>query len=341
MRHLFIINPNSLQGDFFTSFWNRPGKGVLDRIIGTIKACFQEDQENAYTIHLSRYPRDAVGFIRSFKVDCDPSETLRVYAVGGNGILFDCLNGIMGLENTELAIVPYGISNDMVQTFGDNKALLFRNIAAQIASGTIPTDVISCGSSFAINFCVLGMKSTLIKTAIDRYSSLTHHSNRFHSIDVLIYGFLLYLESFKAIFNPALRDQYYTVTVDGEDLSGRYGSINIANGACYGRNKSPAITAIPDDGLLDILFFPSRTLLKAIRLVLPYIFGKYQQFPEEFTWKRGHRIHIHSDTPLLVCLDGEAFYDTSLNVDIVPSGVRIVVPGESRYKKRAEWHEMA
>ncbi|MFP3041566.1 hypothetical protein LQZ19_07050 [Treponema primitia] len=331
MKHLFIINHNSLRRKY-------RGQDYLEKFTEAIKDCFQGKKH--YFIHLSRYPRDAIGFIRSFREGLDPAQTLRVYAVGGNRILFDCLNGIMGLANMELAAVPYGISNDLVRAFGDNNESLFRNIPEQIAAEAIPTDLMSCGSNFALNFCTIGMESAIIKKVMDRYSSISLYSSHFPHIDALIFNFLFAHASLQVGFNPAIRNQCYTITVDGEDLSGYYRSVNIANSPCYGRNKNPVITAVPDDGLLDIVLCPSLKPLRTLALIPPYISGKYQQFPGEFIWRRGRKIHIHSDYPLLVCLDGEAFYDTSLNIEVIPAGVSINAPGKKRYEKRAQWHEM-
>jgi diacylglycerol kinase family enzyme len=49
--------------------------------------------------------------------------------------------------------------------------------------------------------------------------------------------------------------QEYNINIDGEDLSGVYASVNIANGPCYGGDKSAVVTAVPNDGFIDVLMF--------------------------------------------------------------------------------------
>jgi diacylglycerol kinase family enzyme len=51
------------------------------------------------------------------------------------------------------------------------------------------------------------------------------------------------------------------------------------------------------------------------------------------------KIEIQSRDPLLVDLDGEVFFDTSLQVEIIPQAVKIVTPGGIGFLKRADLHE--
>ena len=313
-------------------------RATLNNVLREIQDCFASLDGDEFSIHISYYPRNAIGFIGALAKQFRPGEALRVYAVGGDGILFDCLNGIVGLPNVELAAVPYGTSNDWVRAFGDNKKALFRNIKLQVSSPSILTDIIHCGNNYALNFCTIGIESDTIMKGITMYNSIPGDIRKFKKLDTFIYNLIIYIAGAKAVFNKKVLSQYYTISIDGEDFSGVFGSINIANGPCYGGNKNAAITAMPNDGILDVLFFRCSNSLKAAGLVIPYTKGGFRRFPNNFTLKRIKKIEIHSEEPLLVDLDGEAFFDTSITVRIIPDAVRIVAPGGISYAKMADSH---
>jgi diacylglycerol kinase family enzyme len=329
MIHIFIINPHSF-----------PGEGALGEIMAEIDSCFTEEDAGNYFLHVSRYPRDAMVIIRKYLMTIPETETVRVYAVGGDGILFDCLNGIVGIPNAELASVPYGNANDVIRAFGEDKTDLFRNIRFQAASKTVPMDVIHCGNHYAINFCAFGLESDVIRNSRDIFSAITGKIKQFYGLRRFLYSLFPILNGMKAVFNRKILDQYYTITVDGEDMSGVYGAVNIANSPCYGGNRCAVPTAMPDDGILDAVFFhgglPS---LKAASLIVPYTSGQFRRFPHNFMWKRGRKFEIHSNEPLLIMLDGELFSDTSITVEIIPAGIRFVSPGGFPFYKRMDADE--
>jgi diacylglycerol kinase family enzyme len=316
-----------------------PQKTAEDTILKEIKDCFADLEGEEYSIHFSRYPRNAISLIRKKVKEFQPGETVRVYAVGGDGILFDCLNGIVGLPNIELAAVPYGMANDYIRAFGEDKKALFRDIRLQVTSPAILTDIIHCGNNYALNFCTVGMESDAIMTSMKIYSHFSKKLRKFHNINYFLYVMLFYLGGIIAVFNKKVQKQYYRIDIDGEDFSGNYATINIANGPCYGGNMNPVITAMPDDGFLDALFFRHKSVPRTASLITKFTKGKFRRYPKDFNLKRLRKIEIQSEDPLLVDLDGEVFFDTSLRVEIIPQAVKIVAPGGIGFLKRADFHE--
>ena len=292
-----------------------------------------------YSILISRYPRNAISLIRKKLKEYQQGGKVRVYAVGGDGILYDCLNGIVGLPDVELAAVPYGTANDFIRAFGEGKKNLFRDIKLQAISPAIPMDIIHCGANYALNFCTVGMESDAIMTCLKIYNQFSGELRKFSKLNYIVYVMLFYLGGVKAAFNMKVQKQYYKIDIDGEDFSGNYAAINIANGSCYGGNMNPVITAMPDDGLLDALFFRHKSVLRTASLITKFTKGMFQKYPKDFTLKRLKRIEIQSKDLLLVDLDGEVFFDTSLKVEIIPQAVNIVAPGGIRFLKRADPYE--
>ena len=320
MKHLFVINPRSF-----------PVQAGQDKVIKEIEACFSAPNGAEHAILLSRYTRDAIGLIRKWIKEYQGGETIRVYAVGGDGILFDCLNGIVGLPNTELAAIPYGTANDFIRSFGEGQKEHFRNIKLQTTSQAIPTDIIHCGNNYAINFCTVGLESDAIMSALNLYNGISPHIRKFQRLNKFVYTKLFLLGGAMAVFNKKILNQHYAVTIDGEDLSGVYGTISIANGPCYGVDMNPVITAMPDDGFFDALFFHSSSSFKTASIIPNYLKGKFRNYPDYFIWKRFKRIEIRSKDPLLVDLDGEVFIDTSITVEIIPQAIMFTTPGGLAY----------
>jgi diacylglycerol kinase family enzyme len=320
MNHLFVINPRSF-----------PVQAARERVLREIRGVFAARGEK-YSIHTSRYPRDAIGYIRKKAARSDGA--LRVYAVGGDGIIFDCLNGIVGLDGAELACVPYGNANDFVRSFGEGRKALFQDIALQASSPVIPADIIRCGNNYALNVCTVGIESDTLVNVLSSYERIARRVRRYRGLTAAIYALLFVVFGIKAVFTKRLLNQYYTITIDGKDFSGVYGSINIANGPCYGGNKNPVLSAVPDDGFLDALFFRCRDSFEAARLLQSYVRGEYRRFPRHFTWRRFKKMEIRSLGPLLVDLDGETFFDTNITVEIIPGGIPFAAPGGLVYERR-------
>jgi diacylglycerol kinase family enzyme len=321
--HLFIINPRSFRF-----------AGGTDGIVTEIRTHFQSNAQEEYHIHVSRYPRDAIGVIRKFAAASE-DVIIRVYAVGGNGILFDCLNGITGIANAELATVPYGNTNDFVRSFGEDKLPLFRDIAKQVSAGTIKTDIIYCGSNYAINFCTVGVESASIMYTM-RFTRMFDWAIRFSRRVVPL---MFILGGIAALWNAKVRKQRYSIMLDGERFDGICSTLNIANGPCYGGNKSAATSAMPNDGVLDVLLLKSVSFSQGIKILPRYLRGGYYKYPELFRYKRVRKVEISSETPILVNLDGEVFFDTDLTIGVIPQAVNIVAVGGLEYERRPNARE--
>jgi YegS/Rv2252/BmrU family lipid kinase len=323
-EHLFVINPVSF-----------PQWEDMDKVIGEIRNCFAASGER-HSIHVSRFPRDAIRTIREYLRATSAGTVVRIYAVGGDGILFDCLNGVVGFKNAELAIVPYGNSNDFLRAFGEGKRELFQNIAAQAVSPTIPTDIIFCGNNYALNTCTIGMEAYTVHKAVElnaRYKNLSGRLPRLTGR--FLYNFMFWLGGVISAMSPSITNRRYSVWMDGEEFAGNYATINIANGPCYGGDKCAAIAAVPDDGLLDVMFLKSASRFQIVRVGTRYIYGKYSLFPDYVSYRRAAEIAVRSDRPMVLQLDGELIFDTNIRIKIIPKAVRIVAVNGSPYERRA------
>jgi diacylglycerol kinase family enzyme len=280
--------------------------------------------EEVYSVHISRFPREAAGYIRSYAEIIPVEDTLRVYAVGGDGILFDCLNGVIHVSNAELGAIPYGATNNFVRAFGKRNKALFRNISLQCSSPAIPVDIIQAGGNYAIGYAAIGIESrTLLHLrrmlkGMESRSLLRWLKRRF-------YKRYYFIARLIANFSPQAFSQYYVIHVDDEeDISGYYRGIHFSNGAFFAGNWTPVPISRPDDGLMDIIFGLPKGNFRPLYTLSKYLHGHYAQLPQDFMVKQARKVSISSHEPIYIGLDDETFFDTSLTLELLPGAVRFI-----------------
>jgi diacylglycerol kinase family enzyme len=340
-KHLFVINPRS----FLTS-------RDINRIIREIASCFGEppealqaasgdispglpalySPESPYAIHISRFPRDAIIVIRKYMAMVGEETSVRVYAIGGDGVVFCCLNGIAGLPNAELAVVPYGTGSDFVQAFGGKELIPgMRNIAEQIKAPTIYADIIDCGSMYALNACAVGLEPMSLLKAYPLLKACWKLRRRSIAITEMILRF----GGLAAVFDAKTIGQYYHIRMDDEEIEGPLSIIHLANTPGYPINKTVIPEAVPDDGLLDMLVYRQSSPVRILRRMPRYLKGRHAEFPNDYIYRRVRSVAVRSDRPLCITLDGEVFFDTSITVRVLPQAVRIASVGGRPFKNES------
>jgi diacylglycerol kinase family enzyme len=317
-RHFFVVNP--------VCFYSHRD---MDEIVAGIHHFFKAQGEAdgvspEYAVHISRFPRDAIGAIRRFAGAVPRGVPLRVYAVGGDGILFDCLNGVVGLPNTELGTIPYGMENSFYRTFGQNDKNIFRSLKAQTGAASVPTDALYCGSNYALSYCLIGLESL---TNVSSRILKSRHGFLRHYMPDLFCAMNVYFNYLGMLMNRAVFKQSYRMWVDGEDWSGAHAIINIANTPMHSGNRAIVPEAVPSDGQLDVLCSGNAGMLSVFRMMLHYMRGKHAEHPDLFSHQHAKKVFVISDSPLMLDLDGEVFYDKYVTVEIKPGAVRIIAPG--------------
>jgi diacylglycerol kinase family enzyme len=321
-KNLFIINPKSF---FFNQI-------KIKRFIQDTRIILNEMGRDSL-FHLSRFSRDAIWVIKERLSSLEAEDTLNVYAVGGDGVLFDCLNACIGEPNTRLASIPYGKQNDFIRAFGENVFNKFKDVRKLACASSVKTDVINCSGNYALTNCCIGLEAYSNYRAI----SVNDKMNRlgelwpkciYNSVDVLFGAF--------GLFGSIARQEYHVV-IDGCDYSGKYGTINIANTSAYGGSLCSVPSAVPDDGYLDVLMYKTNPSYYSL-LIMPYfIHGKWRKFSEKFVYRHAKKIKIYSeDHPMCVILDAEIFWEQELTIEMLPQAIDIIVPEGLEYIKREE-----
>jgi diacylglycerol kinase family enzyme len=312
MKHVFVFDPKA--------FYNQQWK--MDNILDNLGQFFRTQDKPDFSIQFSRYRRNAIGIIQEEAEKAKSDDIIRVYAVGGEEILFDCLNAVAHFPNMQLAVVPYGETNNFLKIFGTENADLFKDIPALVQSDTLPTDAIRWGVNYALSSCYIGMNSGISKRVKDLKATLTKNSF------ILFSKISTFFSRIFSAFNRHLAARNFTIKIDDADYSGQYSLIHVANSPYFAGKKTGVSDATPEDGLLDITLVKAANPLKTLVSTRRYSTGKR---PGNCTFVQGKKITIHTKTQMWIQLDNEFIQDTDITLSVVHHAVQIVVPNGLSY----------
>ncbi|MCR5485743.1 MAG: diacylglycerol kinase family lipid kinase [Clostridiales bacterium] len=301
MKHIFIVNPNSGKGS---------GK---EKIVPEINEyCTKNGLD--YLIHETTCAGDGMNFARQM---AETGEHVRLYACGGDGTLFEVVNGAYGHDNAEVAVIPLGSGNDFVRTFGNREELC--NVEAQVNGTPIKLDLIRCGDKYAINECSMGMDAEVCAKQI-----------YFKKLPVFN-GETAYTASLLWAFTKRVKSTFTITVDDGEPFTDDFLFCLCGNSRWYGGGYKGAPLALPDDGYIDMILVRKKmNRLKILTLINKYKAGQHLDW-EITTFKRVKKVTVHSDRLAAVNIDGECEYVNDSTFEMLEKAINFVVPANSTY----------
>ncbi len=300
MKHVFIINPAAGKN-----------KAACDMIPKIKKFCGEKQLD--YMVHETKGPGDAIGFIKDYPTD----ELTRFYACGGDGTVFEVVNGAYGKKNVQVAVIPLGSGNDFIRLFGKKEDML--DLEVHLNGTPIQLDLIKCGDIYAINQCSMGLDAEVnAKQAYFKKMPLMTGESAY--VASLLYCFL------KKISNT------FTIQIDDNEPYTQHTVFCVAaNGRWYGGGFMAAPLAMPDDGLLDfIIVKKNMSRAKLLSLMGKYKAGKHLDW-DCTTFVRGKKIKLHCDEIAAVNCDGEKQYVNDIVFELADEKITFVVPSNSNY----------
>ena len=304
MKHIFVINPNC---------GKHKGK-ALEFIKPKIEEIC-EKYKLEYEIYITKKQGDGLSFARK---RAESGENIRLYACGGDGTLYEIVNGSFGFENVEIAVIPLGSGNDFIRLFGSKEDFL--DLENLINGTPCKLDVIKCGDEIAINQCSMGMDAEVcaMQGKIKKLPFVTGEGAYYLGC---IYAII---KKFKNRFTVKFEDRERTL-----DCLFCF----IGNSRWYGGGFKAAPLAQPDDKMLDFVLVES----KFSRLKLMSLLNKYKR-GEHLDWEitdfsRGKKLQIHSKKPAAINVDGECQYVTDATFEIIENAVTFLVPKNSDFLK--------
>lgn len=312
MKHIFVINPAS-------------GKGkTLDIMKAKIaELCRGHGLERE--TYITTGPGDAITFCRT-RAAQEPDERLRFYACGGDGTVYEVVNGMWDASNAEFAVIPLGSGNDFIRLFGSKE--LFLDIDNVIQGTPVTLDVIRVGEQIAVNQCSMGFDAE----ACDK-------QGRYKKIPG-VPGEFAYVLGVLATFCGRV-GYGFEITVDGVRIDkGTSMLCYIGNSRWYGGGFQAGPRAMPNDGLLDIMTVTkTATRFSLAPMFLKLKNGQHLDMPAT-TYVRGKKVHIKTDRPAIVNVDGECDRVNEATFELLENAVTFVVPrGSLFFDLRKSWEK--
>lgn len=311
MKHIFVVNPHAGKGK---------GQSELNEKIR--RYCDSHDVE--YEIYTTTAAGDGTRFV---KERASSGESIRFYAVGGDGTLYEVVNGAYGFPNVEVGIIPIGSGNDFIRLFGGKDA--FSDIAAQINGTPAVFDLIRCGDKYAINQCSMGFDAEVCAKQAE-FKKLPFLKGETAYVASLLFCFLTKM------------DHVFTIKIDeDEPFTSPVLFCVGANSRWYGGGFKCAPCAMPDDGELDFVILKKAfNKLKLLTIINKYKRGEHMNWPIT-VYRRGKKINIKSDELAAVNIDGECDYVTESTFEVIPRAIKFSIPTVSRFFEQEKSGELS
>ncbi len=234
-----------------------------------------------------------------------------VIAAGGDGTVSAVAHGLVGTE-TPLGIIPLGTANVLARELGIPVEL---EGACALLAGPYAlrgVDVMRVAGKHYFTQVGIGIDAMMIR------DTKTEHKRRFGRIAYLVTAARSLIG-----FQP----RRFNLVVDGQKSRPKVMQIVVANVGTLGQPPfrwGPDIE--PDDGRVNVCLVRARTLPDYARLVWHVVRHKHKQDPNVRYLDSRESVLVHCSRPMPVQADGEVIGETPVEIHVVPSAVRVVVP---------------
>lgn len=308
MKYIFIVNPNA------------GGRNAASKFAKRIEAV-AKSRNLDYKIYFTKYKAHAGEIVET---EYSEAETVRYFAVGGDGTLLEIARAAIGKENAQIGVFPMGSGNDYIRQFG--KAEDFLDIEAQLDGSAIKVDAIETLEGDALNICSLGLDA-----------AVAYNMDKFKRIPFVTGSLAYELSLVKCLLGKIGEElEIRLKTTEGEvNLEGNFIFALAANGQFYGGGYKGAPVSVCNDGLLDFVLIKKPPLIK-----IPFMVGIYkkgghlesEKFNDYLSFYRGYEMEIKSKKEAVANRDGECNLVKHEHFKIKPNATSFILP------KQAELH---
>lgn len=254
----------------------------------------------------------ALGSIREAVAQGEIREIDGVVAVGGDGTIFEVLNGLMAHPvetRPPLGIVPLGTGNafarDLQLQPGDwqaAQALIIKGAWRPIDVGQVDW---ADGRVFFLNIAGIGFVFDAALTA-----------GRLKRVGTSAYTLAALWQTLK------LRSSRLRIEIDGELIEQENLFAEISNSRFTGTSFLMAPSARLDDGLLDVTLVRKLSRFRLLSLFPTIYNGKHVNYAE-VTVIQGRQIRILGPTVQPMLIDGEFVGETPAEIRCLPAALRV------------------
>lgn len=240
----------------------------------------------------------------------DPAGYDGIIAVGGDGTLFELLNGLLKARpdfDLPIGQIPVGTGNSFIK---DLAIETIEDAVDKIAAGkTAPIDVgffkHAEGEHYFINLLGTGF-----------VANVAHRAGKYKKLGSLSYVIGVFEEVVQ------LKSVPVELSIDGQVYHRDYIFAEICNSTKTGGNMIMAPAAKINDGLLDVVLLNHISKLNLLR-IFPQIFKGTHVNDDHVETFRGQQIKVVAETPQRLTPDGEVFGSTPIEVSILPQRIRM------------------
>lgn len=242
-----------------------------------------------------------------------------IIVIGGDGTVNEVVNGILAAERrVPLGIVPAGSGNDFAcNTLGLSRDPLVA-LERALHGDVIEIDVGTVNGLYFVNSFSVGLDADIAATA-----------NRLKKVPFMSGARLYYGSSLSRLLFGYHRCPWLTFHLEGADVYKQtephhYVLLAVTNGPAYGAGFRINPAANPGDGLLDVCAISYAPLLRALKLLPVVQRGEHGEEPE-VAFYHAKTIHIESQRPVTMGVDGETSSASSFDIQILPGALSVRV----------------
>ncbi len=292
MKLLLILNPVA---------GKNKGAAALHRAVPLLKK---------YGISFDVLTSQFAGHTIQLAQESDPSLYDGIIAVGGDGTLFELINGLLKKHsnlNTPIGQIPVGTGNSFIKDLGIDS---IEDAVTKIASGkTKKVDLgwfsYPEGGHYFINLLGSGF-----------VANVAHRAGKYKALGSASYVLGVFEEV------ALLKSIPTEMTIDSKVYQRDAIFIEICNSTKTGGNMIMAPSAKIDDGWLNVVLLNKISRAKLLK-IFPQIFKGTHVEESCVETFRGQHIKIISEPPQRLTPDGEVFGTTPIEVSIFPGKISI------------------
>lgn len=290
--HLYslILNPES-------------GRGLPLKKLPEIER-FLSNQALQYQVFYAHSPEDST----RFAAEAAKANSEGIIAVGGDGTLFQIVNGMVG-SSTPLIFVPCGTGNDFIRTLKLPTDPI-EALKIQLRTPVKCIDVGRMNDTFFLNVGGTGFDVDVLRLA-ERYKQ------KYSGLK----PYLLALVQAVKAYRPA--DVRFSIDGQSEE-SGRFAIVSIGNGRYFGGGMKAVPDALVNDGYFDVVMVNPVNKLVILPLIAFYITGKHIRLGLASV-RRCKKLTLYRDG-MTVNLDGELQNTDIAHFELHPSALVVRVP---------------
>lgn len=318
MKHYFIENPNS-------------GKNNKIDVIQELVIPAAKKTGIDYEIYHTTGPGDATRFCKEKAEEAKQAgEKVRFYAVGGDGTLYEVVNGVYGYDNVEITVVPKGSGNDYIRLYGTVDE--FRNVENLINGIPLQVDALKVTDQdgkeeIAINQASMGLDAEACSVQGEMKKIPGAFGHMTYTLGGLYCMFTKVLNRFK-------------VTIDGKEIPGPFIQATAFVGQYYGSGIHGGPFGNPTDGKLDFSIIQRVMSWPVMFYFMMFHWNNtYDYYLKPYVdIIRGDKMTIESKKPAAVNVDGECRPVTKATFETLPKEFTFILPKDTNWFERVETH---